>query len=531
MPIAPRNPPSILDKIMAQRRLDVAAAKLKVPADELRKRIAARAPALDFAATVRAASSPLCLLAEMKRASPSKGDIATGIDAPQQALAYALAGACTISVLTEPTWFKGSLDDLANVRAGLEGAGKSPGVCVLRKDFLMDEYMLLEARAHGADTALLIVAVLEPEELSALIAASRALGMEPLVEVNTEAEMEIAMAAGAKVVGVNNRNLHTFEVDMGTTGRIAKMLPPGGGGVQLLALSGVATRSDAVDLQEVGAAGILVGESLMRAPNPAGLIRELLGKPDPNPLCKVCGLRDAEAAVCAVEAGADLVGLIFAPSKRQVSVDEAKKIVEAVRAARPRPAGWAMPKMPPQTVAGASDGEEGAARWLQVSTSLLAEGAKAGGPLVCGIFVNATAEEMNATAEAVGLDIIQLHGAEGWDVATQLCRPAVRVVHMEAGVSAADVRAQLRGGLVSAVLLDSKGGGTGKTFDWDVGGEVQSKVPFILAGGLTPANVADAVRKVKPWAVDVSSGVESDGVKDHEKIRGFVGGAKAALAA
>ena len=157
-------------------------------------------------------------------------------------------------MLTEPTWFKGTLDDLANVRAGLEGAGMSPGVCVLRKDFLMDEYQLLEARAHGADTALLIVAVLEPAELSALMAASRALGMEPLVEVNTEAEMEIAMAAGAKVVGVNNRNLHTFEVDMGTTGRIAKMLPAGSD-IQLLALSGVATRGDAVDLQTVGACG------------------------------------------------------------------------------------------------------------------------------------------------------------------------------------------------------------------------------------------------------------------------------------
>ena len=514
---------------MAQRRKDVEEARARISPEELKKRIADRAPALDFAATVRAAAKPLCLLAEMKRASPSKGDIAIGIDAPQQALAYALAGACTISVLTEPTWFKGTLDDLANVRAGLEGAGMSPGVCVLRKDFLMDEYQLLEARAHGADTALLIVAVLEPAELSALMAASRALGMEPLVEVNTEAEMEIAMAAGAKVVGVNNRNLHTFEVDMGTTGRIAKMLPAGSD-IQLLALSGVATRGDAVDLQTVGAHGLLVGESLMRAPNPAGLIRELLGRPDPTPLCKVCGLRDAEAAVCAVDAGADLVGLIFAPSKRQVSVAEAKTIVEAVRAARPRPAGWAMPKMPPQTVAGASDGEEGAARWLQVSTSLLAKGAKAGGPLVCGIFVNATVDEMNATADAVGLDIIQLHGAEGWDIATQLNRPAVRVVHMEAGVSAADVRAQLRGGLVSAVLLDSKGGGTGKTFDWDVGGEVQAKVPFILAGGLTPANVADAVR-AGLWAVDVSSGVETDGTKDHEKIKGFVGGAKAALAA
>ena len=501
-----------------------------VPPEQLHAKIAARAPANDFQAALRAAG-PLCLLAEMKRASPSKGDIAKGIDAPQQALAYALAGACTISVLTEPTWFKGTLDDLAGVRSALEGAGVSPGVCVLRKDFLIDEYQLLEARAHGADTALLIVAVLEPHELKSLMAASRALGMEPLVEVNTEAEMEIAMEAGAKVVGVNNRNLHTFEVDMGTTGRIAKMLPAGGGGVQLLALSGVANRADAVDLQGVGANGILVGESLMRAPSPAALIRELLGQPEPLPLCKVCGLRDAEAAVVAVESGADLLGVIFAPSKRQVNVEEAAKIVQAVRAAKPRPEGWAMPAMPPPTVAGSTDGVEGATRWLQVSTGLLGRGAKTGGPLVCGIFVNETAAEMNRIADAVGLDIIQLHGAEGWEIATQLNRPSVRVVHMEAGVSADDVCGQLRGGLASAVLLDSKGGGTGKTFDWDIGGEVRAKVPFVLAGGLTPLNVEEAVRKIKPWCVDVSSGVESDGVKDHGKIRAFVGGAKAALAA
>ena len=190
----------MLDKIMAQRRLDVAEAKAAVSEATLRAQIAARPPANDFRAAI-AGSAPLAVLAEMKRASPSKGDIAAGIDAPQQALAYALAGACTISVLTEPKWFKGSLADLSGVRSALEGAGLSPGVCVLRKDFLMDEYQLLEARAHGADTALLIVAVLEPDELSKLMAASRALGMEPLVEVNTEPEMATALAAGAKVIG------------------------------------------------------------------------------------------------------------------------------------------------------------------------------------------------------------------------------------------------------------------------------------------------------------------------------------------
>ena len=532
MPIAPRNPPSILDKIIAQRRLDVAAAQAAVPAATLTEKIAARVPANDFPSCVRAAAAKtqLCVLAEMKRASPSKGDIAPHIDAPQQALAYALAGACTISTLTEPKWFKGSLEDLAGVRSALEGAGLSPGVCVLRKDFLIDEYQLLEARAYGADTALLIVAVLEPHELKSLMAASRALGMEPLVEVNTTAEMTVALECGARVIGVNNRNLHTFEVDMGTTARISAMLPVNDPPL-LLALSGVATRDDALELHKVGAAGVLVGESLMRAPSPGLLLRSLLGLPPLQAMCKVCGLRDAEAASCAAASGADLLGMIFAPSKRQVSEAEGQAIVAAARAARPRPSGWAMPVMPAPTVAGSTEGEEGAARWLQVSQGLLAHASRTGGPLTVGIFVNASVEEMNGVAERVGLDVIQLHGAEGWDVAKQLVRPSIRVVHMESGVSAADVRAQLKGGLAHAVLLDSKGGGTGKTFDWDVGKEVQDKVPFILAGGLTPANVADAVKGVQPWCVDTSSGVETDGVKDHEKIRAFVAGAHSALAA
>ena len=306
---------SMLDKIVAQRLLDVAEAQSLVPADTLRAQIAGVPAAADFVATLREAS-PCCVLAEFKRASPSKGDIAVGLDAAQQALTYALAGACTISVLTEPKWFKGSLADLTRVKETLTQAALAPGVCVLRKDFLIDEYQLLEARAAGADTALLIVAILSPERLSAMMAAARELGMEPLVEVNTEAEMRVALAAGAKVIGVNNRNLHTFEVDMTTTGRMAALLPAGSE-IQLLALSGVATRADVEELLAVRANGVLVGESLMRAASPAAAIRELVGAPPPRTLCKVCGLRDPEAAGAAVDAGADFLGMIFAPSKRQ----------------------------------------------------------------------------------------------------------------------------------------------------------------------------------------------------------------------
>ena len=168
---------------------------------------------------------------------------------------------------------------------------------------------------------------------------------------------------------------------------------------------------------------------------------------------------------------------------------------------------------------------------MQLWQGLLEHAARRGGPLTVGVFVNATVAEMNGVAERVGLDLIQLHGDEGWEVARELVRPAVRVVHMEAGVDAAAVGGQLRGGHAAAVLLDSKGGGTGKSFDWDVGAEVQRNAPFILAGGLRPDNVADAVARVRPWCVDVSSGVESDGAKDNAKIEAFVKNAKHAAAA
>jgi anthranilate synthase/indole-3-glycerol phosphate synthase/phosphoribosylanthranilate isomerase len=351
--------------------------------------------------------------------------------------------------------------------------------------------------------------------------------MEPLVEAANEAEMRTALAAGARVIGVNNRNLHTFEVDMSTTGRCAALIPANSG-VLLLALSGVASRADVTGFADVGAAGVLVGESLMRAPSPAGLVRELLALPAPPAMCKVCGVRDATSALAAAAAGADLIGLILAPSKRRVSVAQAADIVRAVRQAHPRPAGWAVGRFPTRA---AADGGENQPRemrqWLETWSALLRRAAAQAGPLMVGVFVDAPADEMNSAAEAAGLDLIQLHGhSEGWDVASQLCRPAIRVVHMEPHMSADQVCGQVKAGPPAAVLLDSKGGGTGLTFDWRIGAEVQQRTPFILAGGLTPDNVAAAVRQVRPWCVDVSSGVETDGHKDHDKIRAYVRNAK-----
>lgn len=263
---------SILDTIVAQRRKDVAAAKDAVPAESLLGRLWEVPPPIDFVARLRAAA-PLAVMAEIKRASPSKGDIAPGVDAAEQACRYAAAGAAAISVLTEPTWFKGSLADLAAARRAVDHM-RTERPALLRKDFVVDPYQVFEARLNGADAILLIVACLDDADLRELSDCARVLGMEPLVEVNNEAEMKRALACGARVIGVNNRDLRTFTVDLGTTGRLAGMA---GDDVIVAALSGIATRADVERFERAGATAVLVGEALMRAADPAALIRELRG--------------------------------------------------------------------------------------------------------------------------------------------------------------------------------------------------------------------------------------------------------------
>lgn len=268
--------PTILDTIVSRREKDVAAAKAAVPEPELERRLASAPAAAGFEERLRR-DAPMAVIAEVKRASPSKGDIAPGMDAVDQAMKYARGGAAGISVLTEPTWFKGSLEDMSGVRAAVEALGAARPA-VLRKDFIIDAYQVVEARVHGADAVLLIVAALDDANLARLMTRSRELGMEPLVEVNNAEEMERALAAGARVIGINNRDLRSFAVDLGTTDRLAGMVR---GGVLLAALSGISTRADVERFQAAGAGAVLVGESLMVAPDPAEKIRELRGIQNP----------------------------------------------------------------------------------------------------------------------------------------------------------------------------------------------------------------------------------------------------------
>ncbi|MEU8073991.1 MULTISPECIES: indole-3-glycerol phosphate synthase TrpC [Catellatospora] len=255
---------SVLDEIIAGVREDVEARQNQVSMDEIKKRAAAAAPPLDAYAALR--RSGVGVIAEVKRSSPSKGALAEIPDPAELAAEYEAGGARAVSVLTEGRWFGGSLDDLAAVRARLT-------IPVLRKDFVCSAYQVHEARAYGADLVLLIVAALEQKVLTGLLDRIESLGMTPLVEVHTEEEADRALEAGARVIGVNARNLRTLEVDRSVFERIAPGLP---NSVLKIAESGVRGPLDLIKYASAGADAVLVGEGLVTQKSPRDAVAELV---------------------------------------------------------------------------------------------------------------------------------------------------------------------------------------------------------------------------------------------------------------
>lgn len=515
---------SILEKIYAHRRNAVAEQK-KIPA--LRPEALQAAydlniapPQVSFPARLRQSDYPLSLMAEIKRASPSKGIISADVCAPAQAREYAKAGASVISVLTEPEWFKGTIDDLRAVRQSLEGLTNRPAI--LRKEFVFDEYQILEARLAGADTVLLIVKMLSVELLTRLYRYSQSLGMEPLVEVNTPEEMKIAVDLGSQVIGVNNRDLTSFEVDLGTTSRLMDQVPET---TIVCALSGIMGPEDVEAYKKEGVKAILVGEALMRAPDTSAFVAQLLGgttektstTSPSSPLVKICGTRSAEAAKAAIEAGADLIGIIQVPGRsRTVSDDVAIQISQTVKST-PRPSSQ-------QNGISQQISKVTSSEWFDYSVNVLRHPYRA---LLVGVFMNQPLSYILSQQQKLGLDVVQFHGSEPVEWASLIPVPVIhKFAPGDTGLS--------RRAYHSLPLLDSGAGGSGELLE--VGGVAKSLesdegLRVVLAGGLTPDNVTDVVKKLgslasKVVGLDVSSGVETGGTQDLEKIRAFVKAAK-----
>jgi anthranilate synthase/indole-3-glycerol phosphate synthase/phosphoribosylanthranilate isomerase len=563
----------------------------------------------------------MALAAEFKRMSPSKGLIAPpNLRAGEQAALYAGAGASVISVLTEGRWFGGSLADLTEARlADRPRNGRRRRPAILRKDFVFSEYQIAEASAHGADSVLLIVATTPSDVLGKLIHYARnVVGMEPLVEVHAPDELDVALAAGARVIGVNNRNLHTFQLDLGCAERVAGELArrglgyrhddvvvaggdgdDGGGGqrgrrISLCALSGMSTSHDVDRYRRAGVGMCLIGESLMRSADPMAAIRGLCLDPADyirasssdgsgggsgggggvgaggayvagTRIVKVCGVTNPVDAVVACRAGANLIGLIFAEKsgRRVTSFDAAVEIVNAVRGFGERSDRIAFVVDYDDNEGRSSRVGADAVPALVARARELERVASSRRPLVVGVFQNQDPGYVKDAVEKCGLDMVQLHGSEGMAASNwrNFGVPALRVVDIELGApdddgdggggggraaggsstsSPSDVIASaILGRLTSdpfAILLDTSikggGGGTGRAFDWTIAESIQNMgLPVMIAGGLSPENVGEAVGGVRPWGVDVAGGVEvRPGVKDHDKVRRFVSGARTAAA-
>ena len=448
----------VLGEIVARKRADVAVRFASVSLEALR----ARAVPTRLSLAEALARPGARFVMEVKKASPSAGLLAE-VDPAAQAAAYAGA-ADAVSVLTDGPYFGGSPADLANVRRVFAGP-------LLAKDFMIDPRQVLEARLHGADAVLVMLSVLDDLEARAMIAQAARLGMDALVEAHDESELRRAVALGAKIIGINNRDLRTLEVDLGTTERLAALVPADR---ILVAESGIGDRADVARLAPYADA-FLVGTSLMRAKRPAEAARALaFGR------VKVCGVRSAEDAARAAASGAGFVGMVFVPgTPRAVTASEAEPVVEAARQ---------------------------------------------GGARVVGVFRNEKLMQVATTVRRLGLDAVQLHGEED-----ALYIRGLRGVLPEgielwtAGAVGAEVPEPRLG--ADRTLFDTKvggrSGGTGRSFDWS---RLQGRSELgsaLLAGGLDPDN-ARAAAAVGAWALDVGSGVEAaPGRKDAAKLGAF----------
>ena len=257
----------ILDQIVADNRLELESRKHRLPLEELKSVASEQPPPAEFAVALR--SDGIRLIAEVKKASPSRGVICPDFNPVEIAQTYASNGAAAISVLTEEKYFQGSLNYLKDIRGAL-GDRRLP---LLRKDFIYDSYQVYESRAYGADSLLLIVAILAPEELESRLELSHELGMSCLVEVHNETELEIALSSGAEIIGINNRDLKTFNVDLTVTQRLRPLIPPDR---IVVSESGIKNRTDMERLRQWGVDAVLIGESLMSASDIGTKIKELL---------------------------------------------------------------------------------------------------------------------------------------------------------------------------------------------------------------------------------------------------------------
>ena len=474
----------ILDTIVEATKIRVAQEK-QVESPEAVKAAALALPSdtgFPFEAALR--QQDFNFICEVKKASPSKGIIAEHFPYLDIAKEYEMAGAAAISVLTEPDFFKGDKKYLQEIASTVK-------IPVLRKDYIIDEYQIYQAKVWGASAILLICACLDVPMLTKFRELADSLGLASLVEAHDEKEVQMAIDCGARIIGVNNRNLKDFTVDVQNSVRLRNLVQDD---VIFVSESGLETPEDIQVLRDNNIGVALMGETFMRSPNKVEKLAYLYGPTYYTPKVKMCGISKVETIPAVVEAKPDYMGLVFAPSKRQVTVDQAKILVEELHRGYAKKYG--------------SDTEHDKNDTIKT----------------VGVFVNETVDNLVTIANEANLDAVQLHGDEDETFIQSLKeRTNVEVWKAIQIRTAADTEKWIDSSadmlLFDAYHKDERGG-TGEVFDWSSLDAFER--PFMLAGGIDSTNVARAIRTVRPYGIDISSGIETNGVKDDEKITAFI---------
>lgn len=479
----------ILDKIIEATKIRVAQEKQVESPESVKAAAVALLADRGFPFEVALRQQDFNFICEVKKASPSKGIIAEHFPYLDIAKEYEVAGAAAISVLTEPGFFKGDKKYLQEIASTVK-------IPVLRKDFIIDEYQIYQAKVWGASAILLICACLDVPTLTKFRELADSLGLASLVEAHDEHEVQMAIDCGARIIGVNNRNLKDFTVDVQNSVRLRNLVQDD---VIFVSESGLETPEDIQVLRDNNIGVALMGETFMRSPNKVEKLAYLYGSTYYTPKVKMCGISKVETIPAVVDAKPDYMGLVFAPSKRQVTVDQAKTLVEELH----------------KQYANRYNRD---AEQYSNQTLIHQEFIK-----TVGIFVNETLDNLVTIATEVNLDAVQLHGDEDEAFIQSLKeRTNVEVWKAVQIRSAADAEAWIDSSadmlLFDAYHKDERGG-TGEVFDWSSLDEFER--PFMLAGGIDSTNVARAIRTVRPYGIDISSGIETEGVKDDEKIKAF----------
>ena len=473
----------ILDKIIEATKIRVAQEKQVESPESVKAAAVALLADRGFPFEVALRQQDFNFICEVKKASPSKGIIAEHFPYLDIAKEYEVAGAAAISVLTEPGFFKGDKKYLQEIASTVK-------IPVLRKDFIIDEYQIYQAKVWGASAILLICACLDVPTLTKFRELADSLGLSSLVEAHDEHEVQMAINCGARIIGVNNRNLKDFTVDVQNSVRLRNLVQDD---VIFVSESGLETPEDIQVLRDNNIGVALMGETFMRSPNKVEKLAYLYGSTYYTPKVKMCGISKVETIPAVVEAKPDYMGLVFAPSKRQVTVDQAKTLVEELHK---------------QYTKRYNNGAEQSNN-DEIKT--------------VGVFVNETLDNLVSIATEANLDVVQLHGDEDEAFIQSLKeRTNVEVWKAVQIRSAADAETWIDSSadmlLFDAYHKDDRGG-TGEVFDWSCLDEFER--PFMLAGGIDSTNVARAIRTVRPYGIDISSGIETEGVKDDEKIKAF----------